>query len=198
MESNSHNEGVECDEKWWRGKTLPGLRLVGGHTGRDAGGGGRAGRPPATAEQEPSRWTGSGTDKHCVQRWSQTQRTSFTTVVSTFRLPKIPFTDWLSLIKRMSPRSWHDAELVLPRRALHGRSAGELSHGAAPLCPCPPAPCQWRAGQAAALPPNAPPRCRHRAKEENFTPFLFWLLSFPPNAENAFLLSPPPPSSAKI
>lgn len=46
---------------------------------------------------------GARTDKPCVQQWSQTQRTSFTTVASTFRLPKIPFTDWLSLIKRMSP-----------------------------------------------------------------------------------------------
>lgn len=99
-ESNSHNEGVECDEEWWRGKTLPGLRLAGRHAGRDAGGGGKAEGPPVTREQGPSR---SGTDKHHVQQRSQTQRASFTTVVSTFRLPKIPFTDWLPLIKRMSP-----------------------------------------------------------------------------------------------
>lgn len=61
------------------------------------------GDPPATAEQGPSRRTGSGTDKRRVQQQSQTRRASFTTVVSTFRLPKIPFADWLSLIKRMSP-----------------------------------------------------------------------------------------------
>lgn len=80
-----------------------GLRLAGGQAGRDAGGGGRTGGPAVTTEQGLSRWMGPGTDKHCVQQWSQTQRTSFTTVASTFRLPKIPFTDWLSLIKRMSP-----------------------------------------------------------------------------------------------
>lgn len=82
---------------------LLGLRLAGGCAGRDAGGGGRTGGPPVTTEQGLSSWVGPGTDKLCVQQWSQMQRTSFTTVASTFSLPKIPFTDWLSLIKRMSP-----------------------------------------------------------------------------------------------
>lgn len=37
------------------------------------------------------------------QEQNQMQRVSFTIAVSTFRLPKIPFTDGMSLIKRMSP-----------------------------------------------------------------------------------------------
>lgn len=78
-------------------------RLSGTPVGRDAGGGGRTGAPPVAREQGLSRWMGPGADKLCAQPWSQTQRTTFTTVASTFRLPKIPFTDWLSLIKRMSP-----------------------------------------------------------------------------------------------
>lgn len=78
-------------------------RLSGTPAGRDAGGGGRTGAPPVAREQGLCRWMGPGADKICAQPWSQTQRTTFTTVASTFRLPKIPFTDWLSLIKRMSP-----------------------------------------------------------------------------------------------
>lgn len=90
---------------------------------------GGQGRPPVTTEQGLSRWVGPGTDKHCVQQRSQMQRTSFTTVASTFRLPKIPFTDWLSLIKRMSP-------VLLARYRTHPAMRGfvwKLCRGSFPM-----------------------------------------------------------------
>lgn len=46
---------------------------------------------------------GQAQTRTVFQEQNQMQRVSFTIVVSTFRLPKIPFTDWMSLIKRMSP-----------------------------------------------------------------------------------------------
>lgn len=93
-------------------------------------------------EQGPSWWPWSGAEQCRVQRQSQPQGASFTTVVSTFRLPKIPSTDCLPLINRMSPvllarcrarPAAQGAVWVLCREA-------ELGAGC------------W-AGQAAALPP---------------------------------------------